>query len=330
MKVKSVRFSGWLSLIVILSLAAPPSVLAQSPTPVPPLYFSATGHNVVEPFASFFITHGGQARFGNPITEAFDDSLTGLKVQYFQKARLEWHPGNPDPYKVQLGLLGQALKSPEAPLAVTDIPSPSDPGCQYFLETGHKTCFRFLEYWRANGGLDLFGYPIARPGIEGGRMVQYFQRARLEWHPEQPEGQRVQAASVGQIYYDFAHLDRGRLRPVEPFAAPAEGAYLTSLRATANLSNAVVARGGTQTVTVIVQDQLGRPVPGADVTLTVYFPTGPQKFGLPVTNADGRTDFSFPAGKFRAGTVVAIHATINLYNLHLQTETRTSYLMWYF
>jgi hypothetical protein len=31
-------------------------------------------------------------------------------VQYFERARLEWHPTNVDPYKVQMGLLGRELK----------------------------------------------------------------------------------------------------------------------------------------------------------------------------------------------------------------------------
>ena len=28
------------------------------------------------------------------------------RVQYFERYRLEYYPDNPDPYKVQLGLLG--------------------------------------------------------------------------------------------------------------------------------------------------------------------------------------------------------------------------------
>ncbi|MBX6341055.1 MAG: hypothetical protein IRY97_01245 [Thermomicrobiaceae bacterium] len=44
------------------------------------------------------------ALFGYPISEEFQQN--GVTVQYFERARFEWHPENPDPYKVLLGLLG--------------------------------------------------------------------------------------------------------------------------------------------------------------------------------------------------------------------------------
>jgi hypothetical protein len=34
------------------------------------------------------------------------DPETGLKTQYFERAVFEYHPDNPDPYKVLLRLLG--------------------------------------------------------------------------------------------------------------------------------------------------------------------------------------------------------------------------------
>jgi hypothetical protein len=60
----------------------------------------------------------------------------------------------------------------------------------YFPETGHSLSFAFLGYWTRNGGLAQFGYPIseelrersATDGVE--YTVQYFERARFEYHPE--------------------------------------------------------------------------------------------------------------------------------------------------
>jgi hypothetical protein len=53
-----------------------------------------------------------------------------------------------------------------------------------FVDTGQ--CLRgiFRRYWETNGGLTRFGSPISPELIEDGRTVQYTQRARLEWHPE--------------------------------------------------------------------------------------------------------------------------------------------------
>ena len=69
--------------------------------------------------------------FGYPISEPFDEQNPPVpagdgqthRVQYFERYRLEYHPENPDPYKVLLGLLGvsqadkdnldPALRAPE-------------------------------------------------------------------------------------------------------------------------------------------------------------------------------------------------------------------------
>ncbi|MBX6342459.1 MAG: peptidoglycan hydrolase, partial [Thermomicrobiaceae bacterium] len=51
------------------------------------------------------------ALFGYPISEEFRDPQTGLTVQYFERAVFEYHPANPEPYKVLLRLLGtQAVR----------------------------------------------------------------------------------------------------------------------------------------------------------------------------------------------------------------------------
>ncbi len=54
---------------------------------------------------------------------------------------------------------------------------------RYFPETGHSVGHGFLRYWEAFGGLPTFGYPITDEFQENGVTVQYFQRARFEWHP---------------------------------------------------------------------------------------------------------------------------------------------------
>jgi Tol biopolymer transport system component len=66
------------------------------------------------------------------------------------------------------------------PRPAAPLPGPS----RCFPETGH--CLRgiFLQYWERNGGLTQFGYPTGPELLEERRTVQYTQRARLEWHPE--------------------------------------------------------------------------------------------------------------------------------------------------
>jgi hypothetical protein len=68
------------------------------------------------------------------------------------------------------------------------------------VQTNHHISDRagFLTFWRANGGVLIFGYPIGEEIVEDGRIVQYFERARLEYHPELlgQEGQ-VQLSLLG-------------------------------------------------------------------------------------------------------------------------------------
>lgn len=75
---------------------------------------------------------------------------------------------------------------------------------RYFPETGHYVGHGFWEYWRDNGGLMIFGYPLTDeieepdPKAPGGkRVVQYFERAVFEWHPENDPPYRVLLRRLG-------------------------------------------------------------------------------------------------------------------------------------
>src|SRR4051812_21184129 len=61
---------------------------------------------------------------------------------------------------------------------------------QYFTQTGQTVSGKFLEYWKANGGLATYGYPITAAKFEvdseTGKtfLTQWFERNRFELHPE--------------------------------------------------------------------------------------------------------------------------------------------------
>ncbi|MDQ3930444.1 MAG: M23 family metallopeptidase, partial [Chloroflexota bacterium] len=58
----------------------------------------------------------------------------------------------------------------------------------------------FLAYWKANGGLGIFGYPLSEEMDEDGVTVQYFERARLEYHAGlQGTGYAVQISPAGYL-----------------------------------------------------------------------------------------------------------------------------------
>jgi hypothetical protein len=323
------RYINFTSLFVALLLVAYAGLTAfQFPAAahqnsLPPQYFAQTGHTVREPFINFFTANGGVAQFGYPITDDYVDQNTRVLVQYFEKARLEWHPGNDDPYKVQLGLLGSELGKQTGPLPISKIPSSNDPNCQYFTETGHSLCFVFFDYWQKNGGLDMYGYPISEFTIDPatGLNTQYFQRATLQWVPNKG----MQLLPVGRQYFDRAGFDPTLLDPV---GAAAHLGQVTTLYARASVFKPTVVAKTSQTAFVFVTDQFGRPVSGVAVTLIVYFPQGPTTFKLQPTNASGTSFQGFALPNAQPGKIVTMSFVLSYPGL-LDTVTRTECMIWY-
>jgi len=295
------------------------------------VYFSETGHTLRTPFLEYFKATGGLARYGLPLTDDYVDPNTRLLVQYFQKARLEWHPTNPDPYKIQLGLLGEELGKRTPPIPVKDIPPATDPSCAYFPETGHTVCYRFLDYWRQTGGLDTFGYPITQYLIEDGVIVQYFQRAKMEWLPSKPAGQQIQLTALGDVMAKAGMVPADQLPPKAPPGElqPRAGAP-TSVRARGSVLNGYVAPGGTQSAYVLVTDQLRRPVKDAAVSLIVHYtpPKGNVTYQLSPTDKQGVTIQNFDAGSAEPGTIISIEFVVTYPGLK-PVHTPTSYVLWY-
>ncbi len=75
-------------------------------------------------------------------------------------------------------------------------------GRLFFPETGHTLGGGFRVYWEQHGGLPLFGYPISEEFTEIGAdghpvTVQYFERHRFEWRPEQAPPYQVLLSRMG-------------------------------------------------------------------------------------------------------------------------------------
>ncbi len=85
------------------------------PVPQPPgvgpdlAWASSTHHTIRGPFLQFWTKYGGEAQFGSPLSEPFNETLEGKPylVQYFERSRFELHPGLAPEYGgVILGTLG--------------------------------------------------------------------------------------------------------------------------------------------------------------------------------------------------------------------------------
>jgi hypothetical protein len=181
-------------------------------------YFRETGHTLRGLFRDYWTRHGGLAQFGYPLTDEFpernpSDGST-YTVQYFERNRFELHPENAGtPYVVLLGLLGRTVARGMETYAAFQPLRSGPPGARFFPATGHSLAPAFRAYWEAHGGLPVYGYPISEPFQEPGAdgqtyLVQYFERNRLELHPELPADFRV---SLGLLGVDLLR-SRGWLR----------------------------------------------------------------------------------------------------------------------
>lgn len=69
-------------------------------------FFPQTGHTLNYAFKSFWEMNGGTTVFGYPLSEEYADPATGLTIQVFERAVLEWHPDAAADSQVQIERLG--------------------------------------------------------------------------------------------------------------------------------------------------------------------------------------------------------------------------------
>ena len=168
------------------------------PKDVPSKFFPKTGQWVRAAFLEFYQKNGASDMFGEPISGVYEEN--GIPVQYFQRARFEWHQELSPGFQVILGKLGKELHGPaEAPVA--NVATPWDPNQRYFPQTGHIVSNAFLTFFDQHGAESVFGFPLSEARIENGTIVQWFEKVRLEWHPENPEAYRVQMGLIGEEKY---------------------------------------------------------------------------------------------------------------------------------
>jgi DNA-binding beta-propeller fold protein YncE len=175
-------------------------------------FFPETGHTVSGKFLQYWKANGGLATYGYPITDAQPetDPETGktFLTQWFERNRFELHPENAGTkYEVLLGLLGKDLRrealSVDPAFQRATPQNQNDADSTYFQETGHNLSGDFATYWKQNGGLERFGFPISESqeevDPETGKVfvMQWFERARFEAHPENREPYNVLLGLLG-------------------------------------------------------------------------------------------------------------------------------------
>ena len=184
--------------------------------------FAETGQCVAGRFLQFWNGNGGLPVFGFPISEQRLEQGTegAFSTQWFERERFEAHPERTPPYDVLLGRLGDELLRRQGRDWQSFPKGQPQPGCQFFDTTGHTVCEPFLSYWRSHGlefdgrrgttfneSLALFGLPLSEPAMETNSsgftvLTQWFERARFEYVPTNPDPYKVLLGRLGAEAYD--------------------------------------------------------------------------------------------------------------------------------
>jgi hypothetical protein len=240
MKTAIPRLLSLLTLIaIIVGIVVAPRqsrAAARSPAEVPDTYppylaeyYPQTGHSAVNSFELFWRnTPNALFVLGYPISRPFiEESFTNpgeyYRVQYFERAILEEHPENyGTPYYILGRLLGtQLAKGRENEPPFQPVPDPRDGTWDSVTRhTLRNSPAPFRTFWLNNGGLAVFGRPISEQFQEVNKAdgktywVQYFERQRMEWHPDEPDPRyRILLGLLGNEYRDANHRTNPAFTP---------------------------------------------------------------------------------------------------------------------
>jgi hypothetical protein len=317
---KFARNCGVVFIICVLLASTGGHVAAQQGAPTQ--YFPSTAHNVSGEFWTYYQSIPNASYvFGAPITEQFTDAQSGRLVQYFQRARFEYYPENPSDQHVKLTALGSYVFQHSKPEGTLDMFTPI--GCRFYADTGFSLCYAFLEFFDRNGGESIFGKPTTPFVFYNGRIVQYFERARFEWFPENADGEKVVLAELGRIYFDIVPEDANRLQAVRAENTPGD---VRELFPRAFTWKAVTRLDDSQAVYVLVQDQTFNPVAGATAVVTISWPQGGAQSLALTTNELGLVTVPLQVQGQPHGSLVLIDVEV-IYQ-GLSKKTQTSFRVW--
>jgi len=311
-----------------LSTGGKPSFAqGEIPTPEARRYFPQTGHFVSNGFLQEYDSISNpELIYGLPITSAYLDTNKGHIVQYFEKTRFESVPENPPELRVQVSDLGWLMYTPGQ-----SLPTPENyPACRNYPETGNRVCYAFLTFFDEHGGVGQFGYPISNFEIHEQRIVQYFQRARLEWHPELPAGERVRVTDLGEQYSILMNVDPEFRKPEDVFidnAGNNRAQVVLDLNVRAFAEQSVLPQTGDVTIAVTVHDQNLIPVAGAGITMTVKLPSGQEQnifFGTP-TDEHGISKYTI---SFKNQPIGLAEIRVQASYREFQKKALTSFRIW--
>jgi hypothetical protein len=195
------------------------------------VYANPTSHSVIG-FAVPYLQLGGVTGLGYPVTEQVIEksAIDGKSrwTQYFEKGVLEYHPDLPEGNRFLSSSLGawrlnQKYGGTPPTTLARSVPGT---GMYVFPETKHTVRGTFLKRWHEGGEVARYGYPLSESFLEksdaDGKnyIVQYFERAVMEYHPEKQPPYDVQLAALGNLALTAYHPSSSAFEARNPVPSP--------------------------------------------------------------------------------------------------------------
>lgn len=247
-------------------------------------------------FQTFYQENGGERIFGKPHTGKLL-TADGQIIQYFDGARLVYDPTTQTIAMTPLG--SWAYEGLEFPITAA-VPSSNESQ----TIAGFTVQDEFLRFYQNYGGEKVLGKPISPQLDEGELRVQYFENARLEWHPEAPADQQVQVGQLGRAHYLYEAYDPF----TQPVAILDNTERVNSALVTAAVSAPILYEGETQTLYVVVQNPKRQPLANMEIVLTIN--GQPEQVLTEQTDALGTVQTSLNLPSLTAGETIDVEISV--------------------
>ncbi len=211
-------------LAMLLGLCLPTNAAPVADTPLPPPVAlpgtntksftpDVTRETITGIFLDYWNVNGNIPQQGYPISPVIGEKsdLNGqlYTMQYFERAVFEYHPNERPPFNVLLSQLGTFQYRKKYPNGASNQKASTDnPRSFPAVLTTHVIGGKFRAYWENNGSTAQQGYPLSDEFAEvsdlNGKpyIVQYFERAVFELHPEQTDPKyEVLLSQLGTFRY---------------------------------------------------------------------------------------------------------------------------------
>lgn len=283
--------------LVALGLAAHPTTPGFGVDPQVP---DLAGLGRERPFASFLDPLGGEARFGQPLSDPYL-AADGALEQIYERA-------------VVFSMDGSSLHAAFRPIGALQgtageaVSDSNEPGGLYFEETGHNVTWAFADFYRQEDGEVVLGLPLEEAVLEADNLRQRYENGILTYRFDLPPELAVQLAPLGRAY--LAQFPPPTAEPTPP--EPDERALIPdpgvgdSLQVEAVLGSAILPPGENQSVRVTVRDAGGSPIEGSVVSLRIIRRTRERRVSLPATDPEGVTTYSWLDSNPMPGEVVTL------------------------